>query len=220
MGATSSPKQYLPLAGRTVIEWSLDALMSRADVARIVVVIARGDAWWSGLAVASSPKLATATGGAERIHSVLSGLDALASVARSDDWVLVHDAARPCLSAADLDRLIDTLRDDEVGGLLAAPVVDTIKRTDGSDRVLDTVPRDLLWRALTPQMFRFELLKRALDLAVEQKIAATDESQAIEALGRRPRLIEGDADNIKITAPGDLERAARILETRARRREG
>jgi 2-C-methyl-D-erythritol 4-phosphate cytidylyltransferase len=214
MGAASAPKQYLPLAGRAVLEWSLHPFLERKDCEGVVVVLASDDVWWRSLSVASNPRVLTAVGGAERLHSVLAGLRALTHRAGADDWVLVHDAARPCLSADDLDQLLEKLQDDDVGGLLAAPLVDTLKRADGSDRVLGTVSRDSLWRALTPQMFRYELLKRALQLAVDSNLAATDESQAVEALGLRPRLIAGSADNIKITTRGDMERAARILEER------
>ena len=210
--AQSTPKQYLPLAGRTVLEWSLAQFLAHEDFSLIVVVLAPEDAWWGRLAIADDPRLQTAIGGAERIHSVLAGLTTLAGRADAQDWVLVHDAARPCLSAADLRRLMAKLSDDDVGGLLAAPVIDTLKRADPSDRVLATVSRDLLWRALTPQMFRYGLLKRALEQAIDNNVAATDESQAVESLGLHPRLVHGDADNIKITIPEDLERAERILK--------
>jgi 2-C-methyl-D-erythritol 4-phosphate cytidylyltransferase len=129
--------------------------------------------------------------------------------------VLVHDAARPCLQGDDVDRLMDELRDDAVGGLLAAPVVDTLKRADDVGRIAQTVPRERLWRALTPQMFRRDVLLRALQGAVASGTAVTDDAQAVEALGLRPRLIAGDADNIKITLPEDVDRAARILRSRS-----
>jgi 2-C-methyl-D-erythritol 4-phosphate cytidylyltransferase len=214
MGAAPAPKQYLPLAGRTVIEWSLAPFLEHADCQGIVVVLAPDDDWWRGLSAARDGRVTTAVGGEHRVHSVLSGVAALAGRARAEDWVLVHDAARPCLAADDLRRLIERLGADEVGGLLAAPLVDTLKRADSGDRVIATVSRDLLWRALTPQMFRLGLLRRALALVIENNLAATDESQAIEALGLHPRLVPGDPDNIKITIPADLERAARILEAR------
>lgn len=216
MGAAGAPKQYLPLAGRTVIEWSLAPFLERDDCAAIVVVLAQDDGWWRDLPISSESTVMTATGGAERVHSVLAGLISLADRAHALDWVLVHDAARPCLSSGDLGRLMTKLAEDEVGGLLAAPLVDTLKRADSADRVLETVSRDLLWRALTPQMFRYGLLKRALSLAVERNLAVTDEAQSIEALGLKPRLVAGDADNIKITVPADLERAERILLARSR----
>jgi 2-C-methyl-D-erythritol 4-phosphate cytidylyltransferase len=213
MGA-AVPKQYLPLAGRTVIEWSLAAFLECERVAAIVVVLAEHDERWPRLAVSGHAKIMTAKGGAERMDSVLAGLKTLAGHATAGDWVLVHDAARPCLQSADLDRLIEQVRSDEVGGLLAAPVVDTLKRADEGDRVAQTVPREKLWRALTPQMFRRNVLQRALEGATAQGISVTDEAQAVEALGLRPKLIAGDADNIKITLPEDLLRAERILRSR------
>ena len=125
--------------------------------------------------------------------------------------MLVHDAARPCLRATDLSRLIDELADDGVGGLLGVPVVDTLKRADASDRVQTTISRESLWRALTPQMFRYGVLDRALRAVSDSGSAPTDEAQAVEALGLQPRLVRGDPDNIKITLPEDIERAARVL---------
>src|SRR5690606_17054226 len=140
---------------------------------------------------------------------------ALQDRAAPDDWVLVHDAARPCLSTTDLDRLLNEVDDDAVGGLLAAPVVDTLKRADDGGRVSQTVPREKLWRALTPQMFRYAVLRRAIENAQARGVAVTDEAQAVEALGLQPRLVAGDADNIKVTLPEDLPRAERILKSRS-----
>lgn len=214
MGATV-PKQYLPLAGRTVIEWSLAPFLAHTRTAGIVVVLAEQDRHWLQTALAGDAKIATTIGGAERMDSVLAGLRALQDRAVADDWVLVHDAARPCLSAGDLDRLLNELSDDAVGGLLAAPVVDTLKRADDAGRVSQTVSREKLWRALTPQMFRRDLLQRALQSARANGSAVTDEAQAIEALGLQPKLVAGDADNIKITLPEDLPRAERILKSRS-----
>lgn len=214
MGA-AVPKQYLPLAGRTVIEWSLAPFLQRERICGIVVVLSEGDARWSQTTLAGHAKIITTSGGAERMDSVLAGLQALETRAAAPDWVLVHDAARPCLSSTDLDRLLTELSNDDVGGLLAAPVVDTLKRADDQQRIDQTVSREKLWRALTPQMFRFELLRRALQSAVDNRVAATDEAQAIEALGLRPKLIVGDADNVKITLPEDLPRAERILRARS-----
>ena len=214
MGAVV-PKQYLSLAGRTVIEWSLAPFLQQAQIAAVVVVVAEHDPHWRRLDCSRQPKVLTASGGAQRMDSVLAGIRALHGRAAADDWLLVHDAARPCLQGADLDRLIEQLRNDEVGGLLAAPMVDTLKRADDSERVAQTVPRERLWRALTPQMFRHDVLLRALEAAAMQGFAATDEAQAVEALGLRPRLIAGDADNIKITLPEDVPRAERILRSRS-----
>ncbi len=214
MGA-AVPKQYLPLAGRTVIEWSLAPFLAQARTAAIVVVLAEQDQRWPQIAVAGDTKIATTIGGAERMDSVLAGLRALQDRAAPDDWVLVHDAARPCLSVGDLDRLLNELSNDDVGGLLAAPVVDTLKRADDGGRVVQTVAREKLWRALTPQMFRHDLLRRALQSALAKGTAVTDEAQAVEALGVQPKLVAGDADNIKITLPEDLPRAERILKSRS-----
>jgi 2-C-methyl-D-erythritol 4-phosphate cytidylyltransferase len=213
MASSGPPKQYLRLAGRSVIEWAIAPFLERADCARIVVVVAENDPHWSELSLARHPKISTSLGGAERVDSVRAGLRALVALANEDDWVLVHDAARPCLRASDLTRLIDELADDGVGGLLGAAVVDTLKRADASDRVQATVPRESLWRALTPQMFRYGVLDRALRTARDAGATPTDEAQAVEALGLQPRLVRGDPDNIKITLPEDIERATRLLES-------
>lgn len=209
------PKQYLPLAGRTVIEWSLAPFLGHERAAGVVVVLASQDQRWSQTSLAGDARITTAIGGAERMDSVLAGLGALQDRLAAEDWVLVHDAARPCLSAADLDCLLNELSDDAVGGLLAAPIVDTLKRADAGDRVAETVPREKLWRALTPQMFRYHILQRALQSALSRGAAVTDEAQAVEALGLQPKLVAGDADNLKITLPEDLLRAERILRSRS-----
>jgi 2-C-methyl-D-erythritol 4-phosphate cytidylyltransferase len=211
MGASGAPKQYLELAGRTVIEWALAPFLADAHCEQIVVVLAAEDRRWRELPIAAHPKILIASGGAERIDSVRAGLSAIASGTQPGDWILVHDAARPCLSWQDLQRLITEVWDDEVGGLLAAPVVDTLKRADDDARSIETVSRAALWRALTPQMFRFGLLNRALTTAANEGRPVTDEAQAIEAQGLKPRLVAGDPDNLKITVPGDLRRAERVL---------
>lgn len=214
MGA-GVPKQYLPLAGRTVIEWSLAPFLSHSRTAGIVVVLAEQDQRWTQTELARDDRIVTTTGGAERMDSVLAGLTLLKTQAAPNDWVLVHDAARPCLLATDLEQLISELCEDTVGGLLAAPVVDTLKRADDHGRVSQTVAREKLWRALTPQMFRYDILQRALESARGQGAAVTDEAQAVEALGLQPKLIAGDSDNFKITLPEDLPRAERILKSRS-----
>lgn len=212
MGAAAAPKQYLPLAGRTVIEWSLAPFLAHPDCEGVVVVLAADDRHWQELRSATHPKVVRAVGGAFRADSVHAGLVALAGRAGENDWVLVHDAARPCLPEEDLNRLLQELRDDAVGGLLAAPVVDTLKLADESQRVRVTVSRGSLWRAFTPQMFRYGVLQRAL---AQSRESITDEAQAVEALGLQPRLIAGDAGNIKITVADDLQRAERILKSRS-----
>lgn len=214
MGDGVLPKQYLQLAGRSVIEWSLAPLLAREDCAGVVVVLASGDQHWAKLAIASHPLVRTVVGGNERADSVRAGLFALQGQASADDWVLVHDAARPCLHADELASLLDRVRSDEVGGLLASPLVDTLKRAGDVNRVSETVSRAGLWRAMTPQMFRFGLLTRALTEAAQRGVVVTDESQAVELFGLHPMLVEGREDNIKITIAYDLQRAGRILAMR------
>lgn len=202
------PKQYHPLAGRLVIEHALAPFLADARCAGVVVAVAPDDARWPALAAASHPKVRTTAGGAERRDSVAAGLAVVAAhVGDADPWVLVHDAARPCMPAADLDALLAALADSPAGALLAAPLADTLKRDDGDGRVECTVPRERLWRALTPQAFRLQRLRAALAAG----LSATDESSAVEALGDRPRLVAGSTTNVKITRPADLEFARRVL---------
>lgn len=213
MGA-DRPKQYLPLAGRTVIEQTITAFDGHPAIDGIVVAVAAGDRWWPRLALRPRTPLFIAPGGEERVHSVLNALDHGEVGYRADDWVLVHDAARPCLDRADLDRLLTAVADDEVGGLLALPVRDTMKRDDGRGRVARTEERTGLWHALTPQVFRHGVLRRALREALAAGAAVTDDSSAIELAGLRPLLVEGAATNIKITRPADLPLAEQYLAGR------
>lgn len=217
MGA-DRPKQYLPLAGRTVIEHTIACFDGHPAVSGIVVAIAPDDRWWPELDIRTQAQtpLSTVPGGEERAHSVLSALDCLVDHCADDDWVLVHDAARPCLARADLDRLIGRALSDAVGGLLAAPVRDTMKRGDGRGRVARTEERAGLWHALTPQMFRYGLLRRALGEALASGAPVTDESSAVERLGLLPLLVEGAATNLKITHPDDLPLAERLLAAQGR----
>jgi 2-C-methyl-D-erythritol 4-phosphate cytidylyltransferase len=205
------PKQYLELCGRTVLEWALAPFLARAECRGVVVVVAGDDARWPASALSKHPLVRSVAGGAERADSVLAGIRALKDECSDDDWILVHDAARPCLDEADLQRLIEALQDEEIGGLLAAPVVDTLKRAMDGERVDSTMARERLWRALTPQMFRYGLLSRALTFASDRQLPITDESQAVELLGLHPRLVAGSSDNIKITLPEDVQRAERYL---------
>lgn len=206
------PKQYLALHGRAVIEWSVMRLLERADCAGVVVVLSPKDEHWPRMALAHDPRVRTTLGGAERADSVRAGLAALQAHAGADDWLLVHDAARPCLSAAQLARLIDEVEHHPVGGLLAVPLADTLKRADADGCVIGTVAREGLWQAQTPQMFRLATLRDALDQAHAAGLAVTDEAQAVELLGLRPRLVIGSGDNLKITHPEDLARAERIVQ--------
>lgn len=211
------PKQYAPLLGATVLEWSLSALLREPRVAGIVVALAPDDRRWPAIAAAlNSAKVRTTVGGTSRQDSVLNGLESLVGEAAAGDWVLVHDAARPCLTSADLSALIDAVQIagpasvDVNGALLAAPVVDTVKRERGSIAV-DTVDREGLWRALTPQVFGFAQLKQALDDAARAGIAVTDEAQAMERLGLPAKLVRGSPFNIKVTRAEDLTMAESIL---------
>ncbi len=193
-----------------MLEWSLAPFLADSRCAGVVVVLASGDSHWAQLA----RKLTTvmvATGGPERSHSVRNGLTALESHAQVGDWVLVHDAARPCLPAVDVDRLLRELELHPVGGLLAAPAADTLKASGIDQEVVRTVDRAGLWRALTPQMFRFGRLCEALDSALAAGRMPTDESQAIEWLGDRPQIVVGSAANLKITSAEDLIVAAALL---------
>ncbi len=206
------PKQYLPLAAQPLIGHALAALCRNERIEQVWVVLSPGDGWWStydwsALAAKLRPVFC---GGETRAASVANGLAAMADQLAEDDWVLVHDAARPCLSQAMLDRLSAELADDPVGGLLATPVADTLKRADGQRRIVATLPRDGLWQAQTPQMFRYALLRRALAGAP----AVTDEAGAVEAAGHRPKLVASDMRNIKVTYPADLELAELLLQGR------
>lgn len=198
------PKQYLQLAGKTILEHTLTRLARHPMIRGVAVAVAANDAQWQEVRARMHQAFIEAPGGAERCFSVLNALDALSTHAEPDDWVLVHDGARPCLRHSDLDKLIAVLRDHPVGGLLAAPVRDTMKRADAHHDVIATVDRQGLWHALTPQMFRLRTLKDALRRAIDQGALVTDEASAIELAGMKPRLVEGAADNIKITRPEDL----------------
>jgi 2-C-methyl-D-erythritol 4-phosphate cytidylyltransferase len=212
----SIPKQYTPLLGRPVLSWTLEALLADPGIAGVVVVLAEDDPRWQSVAESRDPRVRTCAGGTHREDSVARGLLALERVADPTDWVLVHDAARPCLRHDDLTALFETLLDDPVGGLLATPVSDTLKRADGDERACETVPRQALWRALTPQMFRLGVLARALALCRDRGRTVTDEAAAIECLGLKPKLVRGHADNVKITHPEDATLAEAILRGRQR----
>lgn len=205
------PKQYLGVLGKPLIYHAVMALCRHQAIERVYVVLAPDDEYWktfdwSGCDTKLAPLYC---GGAERFQSVRNGLDAIQSEVGFEDWVLVHDAARPGLSGELLDRLIGEVGEDPFGGLLAVPVADTLKRADSDKRVLRTEARDQLWQAQTPQMFRYGLLQRALAL-LDRPV--TDEAQAIERLGFQAKLVVGDMRNFKITYPQDLSLARQILK--------
>jgi 2-C-methyl-D-erythritol 4-phosphate cytidylyltransferase len=212
----SVPKQYLDLGGRSVIERSLSGFVDHGRIAGVWVVLDPADPHWASNPYSSHPKVSRAGGGPERCHSVLNALDALSEQAHPQDWVLVHDAARPCLRTEDLNRLIAELEQDPVGGLLGVPVRDTMKRGDQSGHVVATVERANLWHAYTPQMFRLGALAAALRDAIASGDCVTDEASAMERLGHRPRLVEGHGDNIKITRAEDLPLARFFLTQQGR----
>ncbi|MEW8050445.1 MAG: 2-C-methyl-D-erythritol 4-phosphate cytidylyltransferase [Candidatus Thiodiazotropha sp.] len=210
MGA-AIPKQYLSLAGRRVIDHTLERLLAHPKMEGIYLALSTQDELWRDCEFADDPRIFRAQGGAERCNSVLNALRELQHHAAVDDWVLVHDAARPCLTRHDLDRLIDTLFDHPVGGLLGVPVRDTLKSVDDKGMVAGTVSRDGLWHALTPQMFRIDILYQALESAIHKGVLVTDDASAVELAGYQPMMVEGDAGNIKITRPEDLQLAADYL---------
>ena len=207
------PKQYLPLAGKTVIEHTLERLLTSGAFEKVAVAISVEDPYWPELAVSKHPGVITAPGGKERADSVLSALKSLKGLAGEDDWVLVHDAARPCLTASDIRLQIDTLKHDPVGGILALSSHDTLKHVDG-DTITATIDRKHVWRALTPQMFKYGMLRDALQ-QTEGNPAVTDEASALEILGYKPKIVEGRPDNIKITRPEDLALAQFYMEQQA-----
>lgn len=202
----STPKQYLPLGDATVLEHSLAPFLACDRIEKVVVALADDDQSWGRLSIANHPKIITTVGGELRFQSVLNALAALKEIAAEDDWVLVHDAVRPCLQTDDLNALIDGVSEEPHGGLLAAPLVDTIKHVE-NDRVIKTVDRSTLWRALTPQMFRYHVLCDFLTQATD----VTDESSAAERAGYQPKIIQGRADNIKVTYPSDLAAAEQFF---------
>lgn len=211
------PKPYLRIAGRTLLEHCLRTLDSVAGIAGGVAVLALGDRRFERLPAALRRRVVAVAGGPTRAISVLNGMQALIT-ADENDWVLIHDAARPCVSRRDIATLIAACRRDAVGGLLALPVADTVKQADDDERSLRTLPRERLWRALTPQMFRYGLLLRALSQALAEGFDPTDEAAAVEKLGQRPRLVVGSPLNLKITRPADLPLAEAALRAARRQR--
>jgi 2-C-methyl-D-erythritol 4-phosphate cytidylyltransferase len=208
------PKQYLQVAGQPLIAYTLGALLAHPAVEGALVAISGDDADWPGWRAYAGKPVLTCAGGDTRAQSVLAALHALPDTVKADDFVLVHDAARPNLALQDLQQLLERGRGDPVGAILAAPVRDTLKRA-GSDGGIDaTEPRANLWRALTPQLFRRLQLSRALEDAARADVEATDESMAMERQGLRPLLIEGSEDNFKVTTPADLARFEFILSQR------
>ena len=204
------PKQYLPLAGRPLLLHTLERLAAHPGIAGLLVTLAADDALWPGVDTLAGKPVLTAIGGAERCDSVLAGLDSLPDTVAGDDFVLVHDAARPCVRVADIGALMDRAGAAD-GGLLGAPLRDTLKRADAQGRSALTEPRDMRWRAFTPQMFRRGPLAVALRDAAGKGVAVSDEAMAMELAGYAPLLVEGAEDNIKVTTAADFALAEYLL---------
>jgi len=204
------PKQYQWLAGRPLIEHTLARLAAHPQIAGLLVMLSAGDPHWSGVEALQGKPVRTAVGGTERSDSVLAGLDALPAVVGMDDFVLVHDAARPCVRLADIDKLIELAAATD-GGLLGAPLRDTLKHADAADRVERTEARERRWRAFTPQMFRRGPLSTALREAARLGMKVSDEAMAMEQAGFAPLLVEGAEDNIKVTTAADFALAEFLL---------
>jgi len=204
---SNTPKQYLHLAGKTVIEHTLDRLADVTQLSGIIVALSEEDDYWEDVCLPEAMPVSVVAGGVERYLSVFNALQYLLIVADSQDWVLVHDAARPCVRSKDIQNLIERVSTHEVGGLLGLPVRDTMKRTDANQQINTTVNRDSLWHALTPQMFRLGDLMVALQYVIDNDSPVTDDASAMELSGQSPLMVEGHADNIKITRPQDLQLA-------------
>jgi 2-C-methyl-D-erythritol 4-phosphate cytidylyltransferase len=205
------PKQYLPLFGKTVIEHSLERVLAVPQISRVLVAVSPEDEYWTSLAISRDPRLERVIGGKDRHNSVFNALAALADRAAEDDWVLVHDAVRPCVTPGCIETMIRKLSGHAVGGLLGFPLADTLKKVDDGGLVKATVDRTGVWAAATPQMFRYGVLTKALREFIATDRLPTDEAMAIESLSLPVKIVAGRRDNIKITVPGDLELAATIL---------
>ena len=206
------PKQYLPLSGIPVLLHSINKLLKFDGFEEILVALNPADTFWQKLNF-THPKVKTIHGGFERCNSVNNALEDLSDRAENADWVLVHDAVRPCISDSDLKKITDIVHEEDVGGLLACPILDTIKEVDENLDVQKTIPREKLWSAMTPQIFRYELLKQALEAALVAGGSVTDEASAIESIGLTPRIVQGDKTNIKVTHSTDMVLAESIINT-------
>jgi|SRR5690606_28692587 len=210
------PKQYLSLRGRTVMEHTLELLLSLAQIERVVVALHPDDTHWQTLPVFANPRIERVSGGAERCHSVHNAVVHVTTQYPHAEWALVHDVARPCCPRGDIEKLIRQLDHHPVGGILAAPVSDTLKRVDATQQIQETVDRSALWAALTPQLFRARLLGDALSFCLSRGVLVTDEAQALEAIGMQAMVVEGSRRNVKITRPEDLALAEYYLTQDAR----
>ena len=210
------PKQYLEISGRMILEWTLQIFIELSEVKSTVVGVAKSDTWWSTIPFSTHENIRTSEGGNERVQTVINCLEHLRLMcgARDRDWVLVHDAVRPCVLREDVIKLIQICSKTDCGGLLGCEIVDTVKRVNEDGKVVKTEVRNGLWRAMTPQMFRLGELENALLCAIEDGHYSTDESSAMELAGFRPQIVPGDPSNIKITRISDIKLAESILGSR------
>jgi 2-C-methyl-D-erythritol 4-phosphate cytidylyltransferase len=210
--ASDIPKQYLQIAGVTILEHTLRKLLSFECCKGLIVAVSQADCYWHDLEIASHEKISCVAGGMERSDSVLNALQYIADKVSDNDWVLVHDAARPCITIALIEKLLLSLESHPVGGLLAIPVADTVKRLDAQGLVTETLDRSELWLAQTPQMFRYSLLRKSLSAALAAGVAITDEASALEWCGYKPLVVAGSSRNFKITRAEDLALAEFFLQ--------
>lgn len=208
----SCPKQYLKINDKTILEHTVYKLLSHAAISKVIVVVSKDDEYFANTSLSNHPKVTATIGGDERSDSVLEGLN----VANSE-WVMVHDAARPCVRHQDIDELIKVAMAEEDGAILAMKARDTIKKANGN-HIETTLDRNSLWQALTPQMFKREQIINALILAKQKSIQVTDEASALELLNKSPALVEGHSDNIKVTLPEDLALASYFLNLHKEKR--
>lgn len=208
------PKQYLLLTGKTILEHAVDCFLHEDLFAGIIIVLHPQDQHWQQLSLAKNPNIKTCLGGDIRTISVFNALKYLTKLAAKDDWVLIHDGVRPCLNKAELYSLINNLQNHPIGGLLAVKINDTIKRVSLDNKIIETVDRNNLWRAMTPQMFRFGLLYQAINNAIDNQLPITDDAMALESLGLQPMIVAGSSSNLKITYPEDLQLAEYFLSNK------
>lgn len=208
------PKQYLTINDKTILDYSIKLFLDTTFVRQVVVILSSDDKWFNKSRYAKHPRVVTAIGGSKRVESVLNGLQFLSKISQPNDWVLVHDAVRPCLHPCDLQNLVNALEQDPIGGILAQPISDTLKKASQEQSIEQTICRNQMWAALTPQMFRIGALIEAIKSGIDKNLDLTDDASAFEAMGIKPKLIACRHPNLKITWPSDLMIAEAILQKR------
>tara|TARA_B100000029_G_scaffold90605_1_gene80405 strand:+ start:142 stop:843 length:702 start_codon:yes stop_codon:yes gene_type:complete len=206
------PKQYVSVNGKTIVEHTIDNFIGRKEIENICIAISESDKHWPALPISKNKKIITTIGGSERYESVYNALCALKDKANDDDWVLVHDAVRPCLKKSIIDRLITDISSNDVGGILALPCFETMKKVNNNRYIEETINREIIWRAQTPQVFKYKKLLLAIEKAINENIHITDEAMAMELLNYKPIVIMGDEKNIKITHQTDLKHLELFLK--------